>query len=214
MTDLFKKLNVLVKAKVSDVLADITSGEILPRFSNKKLDQDVEMLRERINDAIAHEDKLQAQVRQFQEEIALLDGQADDAVKQGNEAAARHLITQIKRAQQRLEMVESDLQAHQIVAQDLIYKVNMLEATVGDLRYDEAQQSQQQASEQPTESGPAGALSSVINDARDRMSQLGEQIRKPTVSTDSLEDSNDADDQNSLSVDNDLQTRRDRLSKR
>lgn len=214
MADLFKKLNVLVKAKVSDVLGDVASGDMLPRFPNKKLDDDVQTLRERINDAIAHEEKLQAQVRQYQEEITVLDQQADEAVKQGNDAVARHLITKIQRSQQRMVMVQSDLEAHQIVAQDLIVKVNMLEAAVGDLRYDEAHKDQQIDVEAPEESSHAGVFSSVIKDARDRMSQLGEQIRKTPANTDALADTMNTDDQDSSAVDDDLQTRRDRLSKR
>lgn len=156
MSDLFRKLNTLMRAKVSEVLDDVTSGELprIPNPMNKKLDQDIETLRERINQAIDHEDQLQAKVGQLEAEIAQLDAQADAAVEQGQDAQARYLIAQMQRAQQRLEMARSDLREHQLVAQELIQRVNLLEATVADVRHAEASRDEQQPEQQASSPQP------------------------------------------------------------
>lgn len=141
MSDLFKKLNLLVKSGINDILGEASGtrrrSESTPK-SGKALDREVKALRQRINEAIAHEDSLQARVSGLQTEIELFDRQADEAVRQGNEAVARHLIEQMKRAQQRLAMANSDLTQHQLVTQDLIRRVNHLEATVADVRHQQA----------------------------------------------------------------------------
>lgn len=141
MSDLFKKLNLLVKSGINDILGEASGtrrrSENTPK-SSKALDREVKALRQRINEAVAHEDSLQTRVSGFQTEIEQLDRQADEAVRQGNEAVARHLIEQMQRAQQRLAMANSDLAQHQLVTQDLISRVNQLEAMVADVRHQQA----------------------------------------------------------------------------
>lgn len=127
MSDLLKKLNTLVRANLSDVTPN------LPRFERSpNLDRQVSELRDRINSALEHEDQLQATANTLRAEVERLDQQADAAVAQGQDAQARHILEQMKRAQQRLDIAESDLAMHQRVAQELIQRVNLLEATVAD----------------------------------------------------------------------------------
>lgn len=141
MSDLFKKLNLLVKSGINDILGEASGtwrrSESTPK-SSKALDREVKALRQRINEAVAHEDSLQTRVSGLQTEIDQFDRQADEAVRQGNEAVARHLIEQMQRAQQRLAMANSDLAQHQLVTQDLIRRVNQLEAMVADVRHQQA----------------------------------------------------------------------------
>lgn len=129
MSDLLKKLNTLVRANLSDMTPN------LPRFERSpNLDRQVSELRDRINSALEHEDQLQATANTLRAEVERLDQQADAAVAQGQEAQARHILEQMKRAQQRLDIAESDLAMHQRVAQELIQRVNLLEATVADAK--------------------------------------------------------------------------------
>lgn len=210
MADLFKKLNTLVKAKVNDALGDLTSG--LPRISGgRNLDQDVAGLRERINQAIEHEDTLQAKIRSQQAEIAGLDQRADEAVKQGNEALARHLIEQMQRVQQRLTMTESDLRAHQLVAQELIQKVNLLEATVADVQRTETQEAVQPALDS---NSAADRLSQILSETRDKLSSVGEKVTAAKEATEANLASEIEEPVDDASVDDDLEVRRTRLSKR
>lgn len=127
MSDLLKKLNTLVKANLSDLTPN------LPKFERSpNLDRQIAELRDRINSALEHEDKLQATANTLRTEVERLDMQADEAVAQGQDAQARYILEQMKRAQQRLDMAESDLGMHQRVAHELIQRVNLLEATVAD----------------------------------------------------------------------------------
>lgn len=127
MSDLLKKLNTLVRSNLSDLTPN------LPRFERTpNLDRQVSELRDRINSALEHEDQLQATANALRAEVERLDQQADAAVAQGQDAQARHILEQMKRAQQRLDIAESDLAMHQRVAQELIQRVNLLEATVAD----------------------------------------------------------------------------------
>ncbi len=95
MTDLFKKLNVLIKAGLNDILpeaADQRRNPAQPVRLGKDIDREVGALRGRINEAVQYEETLQGKARVLREEIARWDQQADDAVQRGNDAAARHAI--------------------------------------------------------------------------------------------------------------------------
>src|SRR5262245_7027271 len=113
MNDLLKKLNVLVKAGINDVLGDVRTGE-LPRKAlspfqrGSDIDREVNMLRGRINDALAYEDELQARITSLQTEVADFDTKADEAVAAGDDVNGRYYIDQMHRAQQRLAIAEAD----------------------------------------------------------------------------------------------------------
>ncbi|MCU0495969.1 MAG: hypothetical protein MUF87_01305 [Anaerolineae bacterium] len=127
MNDLLKKLNTLVRAGLNDITPS------LPRFEREpNLDRQVSELRQRINESLEHEDDLQAQVNALHNEVARLDAAADQAVEQGRESEARQILAQLKRAEQRLAFAESDLRSHRRAVEELIGRVNLLEAAVGD----------------------------------------------------------------------------------
>ncbi len=223
MNDFLKKLNVLVKASLNDKLSggDETAK---PARVGKMLDEDVKSLRQRINEAVDYEDEIQARIRQFEAEAASWDRQADEAVAQGKDVNARYAIEQMKRAEQRVALAQSDLQEHQRVTQELIQRVNMLEAAVADRSRAsaeaplvEAQEAETRAVEQTQaeieQSDDVQTntripdLGNVLRDARDKISAMGESAaaQRENLSTDSHEKS---------VVDDDLERRRERLSKR
>ncbi len=149
MSDLFKKLNTLIQAGINDVLDDAqkTVKEPLKRIPSSRLGRDinneVDHLRGKINDALNHEDTLTARIQTVQEEIATLDQQVDEAVQAGNEAQARYLLERMQRAQQRLTMTEADLREHQLVTRELMQRVNELDAAIADANHAADQQQQQ-----------------------------------------------------------------------
>jgi phage shock protein A len=231
MNDLLKKLNVLVKAGINDVLGDVRSGE-LPRKAlsvfqlGSDIDREVTMLRGRINDALAYEDELQARLTSLQTEINDWDAKADAAVAAGDDTNGRYFIDQMHRAQQRLTIAEADLRDHQQVTQELISRVNMLESAVADARRAEAEKQAEADAEKraetnqnvspeqtkqsdPTSRGPV--LSDVLKDVRERVNQMGDliaakdEVQQSTAPTESPVDENIVDD--------DLEVRRQRLSK-
>lgn len=230
MNDLFKKFNTLVKSRVNDVIGEVGAGlsDLVPSGNPRnKLDRDIDALRERINQAIAHEDVLQERVKTLQQEIMVLDQQADDAVKQGNDALARHIIEKIQRTQQHLAMAEADLRQHQIVAQELIQNVNKLEATVADIRHEEAAQRAQPPQPAPTETETAPAtdqtsasehpavvaVTRVINEARDRITSLNDKVAAQQEVNAALNNPEVQEEIDKAAVDDDLSARRSRLSK-
>jgi chromosome segregation ATPase len=138
MTDLFDKLNMLVRSGLRDLIGgDVLDVEALrraltPERMGKGLAAEVTALRQRINQALDYEDELKARVETLQAEVSALDGDADAALARGEHDAAHALVEKHQRAQQRLTMAESDLRAHRMVTQELIQRVNMLEAAVAD----------------------------------------------------------------------------------
>jgi phage shock protein A len=207
MSDLFKKLNVLVKSSLNDLTG--ASNRPARNDAQPKLgadfDRDVRSLRARINDAVAFEDELKARVRQLEAEVERWDAQADAAVQRGDDASARYAVEQMQRVRQRLTIAGNDLREHQLVTQELVQRVNTLEAALADARRAQAER---------TERGPAGhtGLNNVLNEARERMNTLSDVLAAkaeiadastpaPTLPPDSQD------------IEDDLSRRRQRLSK-
>ena len=214
MNDLFKKLNVLVKAGINDLLGEENTAGLTrrrplrPEQLGKDIDREISSLRQRINEALDYEDELLAKVRSLNDEVARWDAQADEGVSTGNDAAARHAIDQMQSAQRRLAMAESDLHEHRLVTQELIERVNMLEAAVADARRAQAEKQPEEAQSVQTTIQTAGqALSDVLRDAREKIAGMGDQM--------STQQQLDApqQQQDNQSVEDDLARRRERLSK-
>ena len=223
MSDLFKKLNVLVRSSINEVLgADLPLAELRRRLTPERLgphiDREVAALRQRINDALAYETELQSKVTALQDEVARWDRQADAAILAGNDAVARHAVVQMQRAQQRLAMAQADLRDHQQVAAELIDRVNMLEAAVADARQAQAQQpveveapaSEPEALEHKPLSVPP--LADVLRDAREKIGQMGDLLAAQTETVSGGDTSAPAAPPESA-ADDDLAARRQRLSK-
>jgi phage shock protein A len=235
MTDLFKKLNVLVKAGLGDLLGDVAQGRSrtpAPGQLGKNIDREIAGLRRRINEALDHEDRLKAQVQKLEDEIAGLDARADQAVTNDNDAEARYLIEQMQRVEQRLAMAESDLHEHQIVTQELILRVNEMEAWVEDAKRaqreaaaDAAASAEKAAANNEAIEDGSNTLSGILKRAQDTIGNMGDLIAK------SRQDHDDADAGQETreklertptsssaprnpKVEDDLEQRRQRLSKR
>ncbi len=111
-------------------------------------------------------------------------------------------------AQKRLAMAESDLHEHRIVTQELIQRVNLLDAVVADAHRAQAETAanpQEQASGQSA----GQVLSDVLRDARQKIASMGD-----IVSTrQQLSEPDTKDKPAQQAVDDDLARRRERLSK-
>jgi phage shock protein A len=223
MNDLLKKLNVLVKASLNDRISGVGDSLKHPQIG-RRMDDDVQALRQRINEAVDYEDEIRARIRQFADEAARWDQQADEAVTQGNDVNARYAIEQMKRAEQRAAIAQSDLAEHQAATQDLIQRVNVLEATVADAArahsepvVAEAPASESAPSEQTPEQDVQDEvqanvrvpdLGNVLRDARDKITTLGEEAAAQRANPSTESKAQDT------AVDDDLERRRERLSKR
>jgi phage shock protein A len=219
MDDLFKKLNTLIKASLADIVGeDNLPGKprrhLDPHKLGKDVDREIGTLRGRVNDALAYEDELQGRVAALQAEVARWDQQADVAVQGSDEANARYAVEQMQRAQQRLTMAEADLRDHQLVTQELIQRVNMLDAAVADARRAEA--ANQETPDTGTTSTAGGMLSDVLRDAREKITQMGDLIaaKGEVAAAGESPAQQAAQVADKQAVEDDLSARRDRLSKR
>lgn len=225
MNDLFRKLNVLVRSSINEVLGDEHAvGQsrrqpLTPEKLGKNIDREITSLRARINDALAFEDGLQQRVRTLQDEVSRWDQQADEAVVAGNDTVARRAVEQMQLTQQRLAMAEADLHEHQLVTQELIQRVNMLEAAVADAR---RAQTAEEAPPAPQSETPETAqqaaprlpsLSDVLREAQEKINKMGDMINaqaEQTAPSPVEEAQQTADEQH---IQDDLAARRERLSK-
>lgn len=168
MSDIFQKLNVLLRAGMRDLVGEdplklATIRDMLqPGQLGKDFEREVAALRQKINEAIDYEDMLTARVHEFQAEIDHLGQQADRAVALGEEDRARTLLVQRERVTQRLTMAESDLREHRFVTQELIQRVNQLEAVVAEIP------ESQEASEQTAEADENN-LAAILRQAREQL---------------------------------------------
>jgi len=205
MNDFFKKLNVLIKASLNDV---VSSGEDAPhprvRLS-KNVEDEIKALRERVNDAVRYEDEIKARIRQFEDEAVRWDQQADEAVGQGRDEAARYAVVQMQRAQQRATVAQSDLREHQRSTEELIQRVNMLDAVVAEAR----------RSEPAPDNAPD--LGNVLRATREKIASLAETAAAATAAASDAQSDLTPEAPTSsdpAAVDDDLEQRRQRLSKR
>lgn len=216
MSDFFKKLNVLVKASVNELLGDdSTLRRLSPVQLGKGIDHEVKVLRQRINEALDYEEELAEHVQRLQAEAARWDEEADRAVVAGQDDQARHAAENHQRSQQRLAIAESDLREHQLVTQELILRVNELDAAVADAHRAEAANAagtgDSDETGDPTLSmGKAAA--EVLREMRQKIGEMGdlintrEEIRSVGTNVeDAVEEAR---------IEDDLSRRRDRLSKK
>lgn len=188
---MFKKLNILLRSSLNDRRSDS------PPPLSRDAERDVAMLRRRINEALADEDELRARVQSLEAEVARWDAEADRFVAANNDASARYAVEQMQRAQQRLTMAASDLRDHQLVTQELIQRVNMLDAAVADARRAQAE------SDVPASTG----LTDVLRDAGGTIATLGDTLASSREAAPPAETPVDGQ-----AIEDDLESRRRRLS--
>ena len=186
MSDFFKKLNVLVKASLNDLLdSDPEHPErgLRPDKLGKNIDAEVKALRQRVNDALDYEDQLVQRVQSLQQEAETLDGNADQALEQGREDEARQILLRLQATRQRLSMAEADLQDHRSVTQELIMRVNELDAAVADARQRETGEAADAAPEDAMQRA-GQVVSDVLQQMRERIAELSSLTGAPETVTD------------------------------
>ncbi len=133
MTDLFKKINDLVRATVHDFVDGLMPGkESAP--DSPYLEGRAEDLRRRVDDALDEEETAQHRIDELSAHIAEIDALADEAVAYGDDAQARILIAQMRRLQDRLRQMQNELERHRTATAELIDQVNVLESLMAEAR--------------------------------------------------------------------------------
>ncbi len=154
MGRLFSKLNTLLRASIEGLLEDDLR---LPRGRRdaprgKALNREIEALRREINTALDYEDELQTRIDALHQDASDLDLQADNALLARQEEAARQALTQLKRTEQQIAMLEADLAQHRQHVAALMDRVNMLEGLAAEA----------QARREPASTGSADAEPAAV----------------------------------------------------
>ncbi len=208
MDDLLKKLNVIVKATVNDMLTGDSRRSKLPGHegnpspAGKNAETQIAQFRQRIDETLKFEDELQKQIVALHSEIDDWNEQADEAVKIGDDAAARRAVEQVQRVQERLTIAQSDLTEHERITQELIFSVNTLEAAVTSAKTE--------AADQPEQTTLDERVSGVLQDMRDKALELRDQLASRSESDSSIPTENPI---STATVEDDLDKRRKRLTK-
>lgn len=204
---------MLVRASLNDLLGDEResgrrSKTLHAAALGKDIDRELAALRARINQALDYEDELQAQVKKLQAEAARWDEQVDALLLRGDDDAARYAAEQLQRVQQRLAMAEADLREHQLVTQELLLRVNELDAAIADARQREGSEL-----DQPTETAAqhmGRLVADVLRDVREAVTNAGQ----PASSRSDPSPRSAEQPADRQAVEDDLARRRDRLSKK
>ena len=189
MSELFKKLNVLLK---STFIGQEPASRPAAR-PGKDMDRELERLRGRVNEAIQYEERLKQQLRELESEIQQWDQAADDALRRNDQDAAHAALEKLRTAKRRYARLDNDLSQHEVLSQELIQSVNLLESVV------------QTAPPAETPVTPDRSMAEVLKQARAKISALGE-LTTPKAEIKEPVDQPDIED--------DLEQRRQRLSRR
>lgn len=210
MSDLLDKLNVLLRSSLNNFL----SGErerpsqekrrITPEKLGKDVDREIASLRKQLEVAMAEEDAMKARVEELRRQIADLDRQADEALQRGNDAQARYIVQQMRRQEQRVTILESEIEQHKQATFELMQNVNTLEALVSDAR-------RQQGIEPEAERASGGLLSDVIRGVRETV-EGAVRVREAAPQSESPPASDASPAKRDPDVEDDLAKRRARLS--
>lgn len=141
MPSFFDKLNTLVQSQINSVVDPVdektsrSRRKALARHDIRNgLENNVAELRQRVNEALAYQDEMEAKINKLYQESADWDRKADEAVEAGRENDARIAIGRVQQAQREIEMMEADLREHKYLTQELISQVNTLDGVITEAR--------------------------------------------------------------------------------
>jgi phage shock protein A len=210
MSGLLNKINTLFRARIENFLEEdlhLTRNrdrrELLSADQlGQDIDREVTALRQRIEQAITHEEKLQTEIDALRQEASDWDLQADNALLKGDEVTARHALAQMKRTEQKAALLEADLVQHHRSTAEFIERVNVLEGLVAEAR------SQQQSAPPPS---TGKTLDTVLHTTRIEVETLEEGKEPPSAVA--QERAQEQDEVAATRDDDDLAARRARLAR-
>jgi phage shock protein A len=204
MSDLLKKLNVLIRAGVRGEGKQQPHDAPRPgKTFGKDMEREVEALRGRITAAQTHEGRIQAQLRELEDEITRWDQAADEALRANAQEDARAALLKLRAARRRYARLEDDLRQHERLTQELIQSVNLLAGVVNEAQSEQANQPQQTADHER-------AMTEVLRQAREKIATLGELVSPTRAESREAAEPAPAPQE----INDDLEQRRQRLSRR
>lgn len=168
MSSLFDKITTFVNAQVNDFLgrnpkSPLARIQLNAAEAEKNPRPSVQALRQRLEEAIAYEDELEAKIETLMRAALDLDQQVDRRLHSGDELAARRLQVQLNMKQRQLTIAESELRDHRVLTQRLMQEMTALEMALDsqDRRAETAAASSSGKSQPGSISVPVEGLDSV-----------------------------------------------------
>lgn len=132
MSSLFDKITVLVNAQVNDFLgrnpkSPLARIQLNAAEAEKNPRRSIQALRQRLEEAIAYEDELEAKIETLMRAALDLDQQVDRRLHSGDDLAARRLQGQLNMKQRQLTIAEAELRDHRALTQHLMQEMTTLE---------------------------------------------------------------------------------------
>lgn len=187
----FSKLNTLVQGHINNIVdpIDEKTGRTRKKVLSRKdirggLQKDVNLLRQRIDDALAYEGDLQTKSDGLYSAISEWDDKANQAVNDGRENDARYALGQMQQSQRELEMIEADLQEHRTITQELINQVNMLDSTIQEVEGEELSDAPSEAQTNIDEIG--AQIVQQLDNTRQNLSNLISEYTAKVTGDDTL----------------------------
>ncbi len=136
MSSLFDKLSTLLNAQIHEVLGNNPSSlraraRLNPDDAAKDPTRSAQALRQRLEEAIAYEDTIQAKVDGLMQAAVALDDEVDGLLRAGKDIEARQLQARLNAKQRQLTIAESELREHRLLTRHLMQELSSLEASLG-----------------------------------------------------------------------------------
>lgn len=189
MSNLFDKISTLVNAQVNDLLGRNPRSPLARiRLHEEAADKDprrsAQSLRQRLEEAVAYEDELQAKVDGLTQEALALDQQVDALLRTGDDFGARRVQGQLNMKQQQLNIAESELRDHRLVTQHLMREMATLDSALDQYERQSrpsattgsAQSGRQRIPIDGAASHREGAGKSLLNSVSDKLNETRESL--------------------------------------
>ena len=171
MDSLFDKLSTLVNAQLNDFLGKNPKSPLARiRLDAEDVENNprrtVKSIRDRLEEAMAYEDEIQAKIDKLTQEVIQLDEQVDAMIKANDEFGSRRVQGQLNMKQQQLSIAESELRDHRTLTQHLMQEMTSLEMAL-----DNQQRQPKQPASTPSSTKSGGGVRIPIDGAEDNSSQ-------------------------------------------
>jgi len=139
MSDLFDKLNVLVRSRLNAALNSSPESRNTARIDAANISLNdaetaVRTLRTEVDTALKAEDAIRQRIATETVKMTDADNQADAALLTGDDETARHYARQVEQERRSLATMQQELDAHRDSTAQLLDQVNQLESIVADRR--------------------------------------------------------------------------------
>lgn len=172
MSDIFEKISILINAQLNDFLgrnprSPLARVKLNAEEAEKNPHRSAHSFRQRLEEAIAYEDELQARIDERLRDVVELDKLVDEMLRSGDQYSAQRLQNQLNMKQQQLTIAESELQDHRLMTRHLMQELGTLELALDS-----------QEKPQPARTRPASGKTRIPIDGGGSSNQQGGNVKQ------------------------------------